>query len=127
MLAAYRIAEEGINGGIRAVFDAISDAIREQRAEEYFQHAIHECVDTMDPDDVLELTSQFLDRYHEDAIGWPNFPPSPAALVPEYKQIIRVLADAISDVESAMGMMPSCEPAAAATRRQTGPLAGDAR
>lgn len=104
LAAAYADAKEGDNGGMHGVLDAISDALLEQRAEEYFQYALHECVDTMDPDDVLALTTQLLDKF-----GGLLYPrggtPSPASLIPVYVQTIRTLVQTYARFTYSLGSL----------------------
>jgi len=122
MVAAYTKSEEGTDGGIRAVLDAISAAILEQKADDYFQYAIHECVDTMDPDDVRDLSEQFWNRCIVSSRLRRDFP-SPQSLVQVLFAVIRAYARSVSIIEQSFGAFSAWSPVppseAHASPRQT--------
>ena len=60
---AYMIANEGIRGGLYAIFEAIYKHFEEEMEERYILMVLQKFVDPVDPDDRIELMQQYLNRF----------------------------------------------------------------
>jgi len=60
---AYRIAQKGVQGGMRAILDAIYKILKAQQEEQYIDYVLRSHVDPLDWNDKVDLMTQYLQRF----------------------------------------------------------------
>jgi len=85
----YMIANEGIRGGLHAIFEAIHEHFKEEMEEKYIEMILTKFVDPVDYDDRIELMQQYLNRFGSN-IPANVRPRSAAELAINYKDIVKI-------------------------------------
>jgi len=96
--AALSEGEHGINGGMRLVFDAMTESLKLQRKEDYISMVFKVTMDALDWDKKVRLMKVFMERIGAelpaDLLDLP-----PKRLEPHWEEIIRLFVESISKVK----------------------------
>jgi len=94
---AYEMASGGSHGGLRAVIDALYQAIKKEEEEAYIEYVLRTEVDPLSFDDRTSLMQAYLNRFRN------NFPtsvrvPTAFELAGNYESIIRMHMEVINSI-----------------------------
>jgi len=96
---AYEIASTGIRGGLRAIIDALYQAIKKEEEESYIEYVLRTEVDPLSFEDRTQLMQAYLNRFRY------NFPygvrvPAAYELAGNYESIIRMHTEVINAIRT---------------------------
>ena len=96
---AYEIASTGIRGGLRAIIDALYQAIKKEEEEAYIEYVLRTEVNPLSFEDRAQLMQAYLNRFGH------NFPhgvrvPAAYELAGNYESIIRMHMEVINAIRT---------------------------
>lgn len=93
LMAAYRNASAGLDGGLRGVLDLIADGLKEESVERRVRDVLDRYMSPDDPDEKIDVVAQILEEFHHllpDHIDRTR----PELLISETDALVRELVEA---------------------------------
>jgi len=94
---AFEIARTGIRGGLRAVIDALYQAMKKQDEEAYIEYVLRTEVDPLSFEDRTSLMQAYLNRYRNN-LSQNMRVPTAYELASNYEAIIRMHMEVINSI-----------------------------
>jgi len=94
LMSAYRDANDGTNGGVRIILDAIAEQLKEESVERYVRHAFNRHVDPSSWNERVEIIRQFIDR-NRHVLGSSIDAAHPERYAQNYDELIKAFMDAL--------------------------------
>jgi len=99
---AYKMAEKGINGGLKPIIDSIYMAIVREQEENYIEDILTKCINPMSWDEKVEFMRQFLIKFGGPlSHGKPI--KNPMEVAPHYKDFIKFLMEKVHTIRYKLG------------------------
>lgn len=99
---AYKMAEKGINGGLKPIIDSIYMAIVREQEENYIEDILTRCINPMSWNDKVTFMEQFLIKF-----GGPLSSGKPIKnameVAPHYKDFIKFLMEKVHTIRYKLG------------------------
>jgi hypothetical protein len=94
LMSAYKDGNEGTNGGMRIILDAIAEHLKEESIERYVRHAFNQHVDPTSWSQKVEIIRQFIDR-NRHILGSFIDAAHPERYAQNYDELIKAFMDAL--------------------------------